>query len=49
MRIQIVLQKNDLFCRREGDIADIAQDLSVVDGRTLLGDLDVPSVFLWSE
>src|SRR5688572_33019084 len=43
--IQIVLNQHDLFGIREVDVAQITQDICIVDGRAPRGDLDMAPAF----
>ena len=45
MGIGVVLNQKDLFGILEVDVAQIAQDLGIGDGRASLGDLDMTPAF----
>ena len=45
VRIQVVLNQDDLFGPGEVDVAQVAQDLRVVDGCASLGDFDMAPAF----
>ena len=45
MRVQVVLNQRDLLGLREVDVAQVAQDLGIVDGRAPLRDLGMTPAF----
>ena len=45
MGIEVVLNENDLFGMGEVDIAQLFENLRLIDGRAPLGDLDISPTF----
>lgn len=49
MSIEIVLHEDDFLGSGEVDIAQLFQNLRIVDGRAPLGDLDISPTLQWGE
>ena len=48
MSVEIILHENDLFSPGEMDIAQLFEDLRIINGGAPLGDLDFSPTFEWA-